>query len=305
MRDIEYGVPHRACPLDARLMVAQKKPPRMIDKRRLSLAVARAQRLQKERVGSDFLMQRMADELADRMAVINRTFEAPLLIAPNHPAITVALAPKVSGQITMIHEPDMFDEVLKAPRDDHDLIVTLGQLHLLDDVPGMLAQMERAMRPDGLLLACVPGAGSMDVARNALLAAEESITGGAAQRFMPLIDVRSAGALLQRAGFALPVADVDEVNVRYSDIKNLVGDLRAMSATNFRLSEHPVPLRRGVWKRFCEEMAQSADENERVSVGFHMVWMSGWAKADTQPKPLQPGSAEKSLSAVLGRRQAK
>ncbi|MEL6919450.1 MAG: SAM-dependent methyltransferase [Pseudomonadota bacterium] len=271
----------------------------MIDKRRLSLAVARARARQASVEGADFLLLRLAEDLADRLAVVTRQFAKALLIAPSHRAFLDVVRMRVDGAIDVIDERSMFGETLAAPGTGYDLVVSVGQLHLLDDVPGMLIQIGRVMVPDGLLIAAIPGVGTLDDVRTRLLSAELDLAGGAANRFLPLMDVRSAGALLQRTGFALPVSDVESVTVRYGRFESLVNDLRSMAATNCLLADTSRPLSRTIFDQLRSDWGAAPG---KVEVCYDMIWMSGWAKAASQPKPLKPGSANVSLADFLNKK---
>lgn len=173
-----------------------------------------------------------------------------------------------------------------------DLVVSAGVLDTVNDLPGALALARRALRPDGLLLAAFVGAGSLPVLRAALRTAEPEAT-----RLHPLVDVRSAGDLLVRAGFALPVADIEPLPVRYPHLLRLLGDLRGMAATN--LMRPQVPLRRSTLARAAEAFAANADPDGRVTETFNILYLTGWAPAETQPRPARRGSATASLADAL------
>lgn len=255
--------------------------------------------------GADFLLSRAQEELADRLAVTNRGFSDALVLGPEAQRVagTLMETGKVSAARPVATDKE---EVIDAQPASADLFVSLMHLHQLDDVPGALIQMRRALKPDGLLLACVPAAGTLQELREALLAAETQISGGAHARVMPFMDVRDAGALLQRAGLALPVADGDEVTVRYATVFDLMRDLRAMGATNV-LADRP---RRFSSRKLFFDAAEHyalrhADPDGRIRATYAFVWMSGWAPAENQPQPLKPGSATQSLAEALRDRSGK
>ena len=182
-----------------------------------------------------------------------------------------------------------------------DLLVSLLALQDANDIPGALIQIRRALRPDGLFLGAFSGAGTLVELRESLLAAETEILGGASPRVIPFTDVRDAGGLLQRAGFALPVTDVETVTVRYDTMFGLIRDLRAMGATNALMARSRRPGTRRLFQRAAEIYAERfSDADGRIRATFSFIWMSGWAPHGSQQKPLKPGSAEVSLTKALG-----
>lgn len=181
-----------------------------------------------------------------------------------------------------------------------DLIVAPLSLHLTNDLPGALIQARRALKPDGLFLAALVGGASLTELRQSLLAAE-SADGGAGPRVAPFADARDMAGLLQRAGFALPVADVDRHMVRYGSPLALLSDLRAMGETAALVQRPPRALTRGLLMRaMAHYQERFADPDGRVRATFEIVYAAGWAPADTQPKPLRPGSAKVRLADALG-----
>jgi SAM-dependent methyltransferase len=171
----------------------------------------------------------------------------------------------------------------------------------VNDLPGALAQIRRALKPDGLLLAALVGGASLTELRQAFAQAESEIEGGASPRVAPFADVRELGALMQRAGFALPVVDCDRLTVRYDTIFNLMRDLRRMGATNVLRERRRTPLRRATLARMAQVYAQRfADPDGRLRASFEIVWLSGWAPHESQQKPLKPGSAKQRLADALG-----
>jgi len=173
-------------------------------------------------------------------------------------------------------------------------------LQAMNDIPGMLVQIRRALRPDGLFLGAFAGAGTLFELRESLLAAETELYGGASPRVIPFTDVRDAGALLQRAGLALPVTDVETVAVRYDSLFGLLADLRAMGETSPLVDRSRRPGTRKLFARAAEIYAERfSDADGRVRASFSIVWMSGWAPDASQQKPLKPGSAKLSLKTIL------
>ena len=182
-----------------------------------------------------------------------------------------------------------------------DLVVSGLALHFVNDLPGTLLQVRRALKPDGLLLAAMLGGTTLTELRTALLAAEEEIEGGASPRVAPFADVRDLGALLQRAGFALPVADSETVTVTYAHPLALMRELRAMGAANALLHRRRSPLRRATLARALEIYADRFGlANGRIPATFEIITLTAWAPHESQQKPLQPGSAKARLAEVLG-----
>src|ERR1700691_3245789 len=185
-----------------------------------------------------------------------------------------------------------------------DLVVSALTLQFVNDLPGVLVQIRRALKPDGLFLAALLGGDTLAELRHSFAAAESEVEGGASPRVAPFADLRELGALLQRAGFALPVTDVDRVTVRYDTVFGLMHDLRRMGATNALLARRRTPLRRATLVRMAEIYAERfADNDGRVRATFEIVWLSGWAPHPDQQKPLKPGSAKTRLADVLGTRE--
>lgn len=276
------------------------------------LIVARRKRALAAAVpGAAFLAERLAEDLADRLATVERRFAEAVALHcfTPHAAQAIAASGK-AGRVTRIESDAAFlggEDGLVAPADrvplapeSADLVVSLLSLHEADDVPGQLVQIRRALRPDGLFLGALAGGGTLAELRDSLLAAETEVSGGAAPRIMPFTDVREAGALLQRAGFALPVADVDTITVRYDSMFGLLRDLRAMGATSALAERSRRPPRREMFRRAAELYAERhADRDGRVRATFSIVWLSGWAPHESQQKPLRPGSATASLKDFL------
>ncbi len=261
--------------------------------------------------GSDFLMRRACEDLADRLSLIERRFENAycLFCNSNLPAEVLRDSGKVD-RVTRIEIDSLLldrkdglvhaEEVFPVDPSQADLVVSIYALHEINDVPGLLAQIQRALKPDGLFLAAFAGAGTLAELRDCLLSAEAELTGNAAARIYPFMDVRDAGALLQRAGFALPVTDVDAATVRYPSLQALFRDLRAMGATNAMVADTRRPLNRGVVDGTAIRYAQRyADDDGRLRATFNTIWISGWAPHPSQQKPLKPGTASASLAEAL------
>jgi len=185
-----------------------------------------------------------------------------------------------------------------------DLVVSALALHHVNDLPGTLVQIRRALKPDGLFVAALLGGETLTELRQSFAAAESEIEDGISPRVAPFADLRDLGALLQRAGFALPVTDVDRVGVRYDSAFGLMGDLRRMGATNALVDRRRMPLKRATLLRMAEIYRQRfADADGRVRATFEFLWLSGWAPHQSQQQPLRPGSAQARLAEALGTRE--
>jgi SAM-dependent methyltransferase len=256
--------------------------------------------------GADYLHRRAEDELLARLGFVTRSFGRALDLGCGDGALSRALRAR-GLQVTSADPGGRFARAARGVHCDEDrlpfadgafdLVVSVGVLDSVNDLPGALALIRRALRPDGLFLAAFAGAGSLPRLRRAMLAADEA-EGGAAAHIHPQIDVRAAGDLLGRAGFALPVADVEMVEVRYSGLASLVRDLRAMGATNV-LADRPHPLGRiGLAAAIADFAADAAPDGKTVEQ-FNIIHLSGWAPAPDQPRPARRGSATASLADAL------
>ncbi|MGX5826442.1 class I SAM-dependent methyltransferase [Mesorhizobium sp. 43Arga] len=261
--------------------------------------------------GADFLMSRAAEELADRLGAVERRFgKATVLFCQTSAAADVLAASGKVADIVRVEADAVFLtgaaglvaplETVPFEPESLDLAVSLLSLQAMNDIPGMLIQIRRALRPDGLFLGAFAGAGTLFELRESLLAAETELYGGASPRVVPFTDVRDAGALLQRAGLALPVADVETVTVRYANLFALMADLRAMGETSALTDRSRRPGTQQLFARAAEIYGERfSDADGRVRASFSIVWMSGWAPDASQQKPLQPGSAKVSLKTIL------
>jgi SAM-dependent methyltransferase len=273
--------------------------PRLIDRAALRARQARALRGEP----ATFLLDRVAEDMQERLHAVLREFRdvadiwTPGDIFRDLPADRYAA-------IARIGMPDSDHERLPLAPQSLDLVLSALALHFANDLPGVMAQLRRALRPDGLFLAALLGGDTLTELRQAFAAAEVEIEGGLSPRVLPFADLRDLGALLQRAGFALPVADVDRVVVRYADAFALMQDLRRMGATNVLADRRRTPLRRATLLRMAQTYAERfADDDGRIRATFDIVWLSGWAPHESQQQPLQPGSAKASLAeAVRGRK---
>ncbi len=278
----------------------------------------RARRRRAASIGpATFLLDRVADDLADRLAAVVRRFELGLDLGTPGEAVGSALARlgSVGTIVSAAATPAsskafapagvVADEEALPFRDAaFDLIVSALALQFVNDLPGVLVQIRRALKPDGLFLAALLGGETLTELRQSFAEAESDVEGGASPRVAPFADLRDLGALLQRAGFALPVADADRVTVRYDSAFALMHDLRRMGATNPLIDRRRVPLKRATLMRAAEIYAQRfSDDDGRVRATFEILWLSGWAPHPSQQQPLRPGSAKARLADALGTRE--
>jgi SAM-dependent methyltransferase len=256
---------------------------------------------------ADFLVARAAEDLEERLAPVLREFAVTADIGTPTPAARDLLVRSGRSQtvVRVAHLPEAGavvgdDEALPLADGRFDLAVSLLALQAVNDLPGALIQIRRALKPDGLFLGSLLGGGTLNELRQAFTQAEAEIEGGASPRVAPFADVRDLGSLLQRAGFALPVTDVETVIVRYREPFALLRDLRAMGFANPLLDRRKTPLKRATLMRFAEIYAERfADSDGKLRATFEMVWLSGWAPHESQQKPLRPGSAKMSLAEAL------
>jgi SAM-dependent methyltransferase len=283
--------------------------PVVFDRRLLRARRARAAALGP----SAFLLERVAEDLADRLATVLRRFEVAVDLGTPTDAVSRVLT--ASGKVgTVVRAAEQAgDRAVAVMADEEalpfgdgalDLVVSALALQFVNDLPGTLIQVRRALRPDGLLLAALAGGDTLTELRQAFAAAEAEIEEGISPRVAPFTDVRDLGALLQRAGFALPVTDVDRVTVRYPSPIALLHDLRRMGATNALIERSRRPLKRATLQRMADIYAERfADDDGRIRATFEIVWLSGWAPHASQQKPLAPGSARQRLADALGTRE--
>jgi SAM-dependent methyltransferase len=276
-------------------------------------ALVRRHRRRAAAVGeATFLLDRVAEDMADRLAAVLRRFDIAVDLGTPGEAVREALARLGSiGTIIAVdalhrRRPAVIADEEALPFGDGtlDLVVSALALHYVNDLPGTLVQIRRALKPDGLFVAALFGGETLTELRQSFAAAESEIDGGVSPRVAPFADLRDLGALLQRAGFALPVTDVDRVGVRYDSAFDLMGDLRRMGATNALIARRRQPLRRATVTRMAELYAQRfADAGGRVRATFEIVWLLGWAPHPNQQQPLRPGAAKSRLADALGTRE--
>lgn len=262
---------------------------------------------------ADFLLERVAADLGERLEALLRRFDRVADLGTPGPHAAQQLA--VSGRAQDIFRVAPLEEAIGqgpwtglvgdpglipfAP-ESLDAVVSLLALQTVDDLPGTLAQIRRALKPDGLFLACLLGGQTLFELRDVFARAESEIEGGISPRVAPFADLRDLGGLLQRAGFALPVADCETLTVRYGTPLALLNDLRAMGATNILRERRKTPLKRATLMRALELYQELyADPDGRVRASFECLWISGWTPHPSQQKPLQPGTAKARLADAL------
>ncbi|MBW9087045.1 methyltransferase domain-containing protein [Rhizobium wenxiniae] len=277
------------------------------------LLASRRERAMANRIDkADFLLNLAAGEMAERLAVVERQF--PLAVELHGGTGIAAQKAMATGKIETIQRAETSErfanageQFLSAALDDVpvepvsvNLVLSPMALHVVNDLPGTLVRIRRALKPDGLFLAAIPGAGTLAELRDVLLAAEAELTGGASPRVIPFADVRDIGGLLQRAGFALPVVDAETYTVRYDSLFPLMRDLRAMGMANPLKGRSRKPLGRSFFLRAAEIYAERySDPDGRIRATFSIIYVSGWAPHESQQQPLKPGSAKVRLADAL------
>ena len=286
----------------------------LLDRRRRRAALDPASK------GARFLLEAVAAELAERLSLVERRFALGIDLA-SHSGEMAALL-RAGGQVDAVlrierdsallvpasstDETGLFvvadEEALPLKEDCADLIISALSLHLTNDTPGVLVQAQRALKPDGLFLAALLGGETLTELRTSLLAAEAELLGGVSPRVPPFVDIRGAGALLQRAGLALPVTDQDRTTVRYASMFELMRDLRTMGMANMLTERSRTPTRRSLFFRAAEIYRERfSDSDGRIRATFDVVYLSGWKPHESQQTPLRPGSAKASLADALKR----
>jgi SAM-dependent methyltransferase len=250
------------------------------------------------------LVEDTAVQAALRISAVNRRFMRGLDLHSRRQAFP-ALAPLADSWIRTGNETDSSviadDEWLPFAKESFDLITSILSLHTVNDLPGTLLQLRRLLKPDGLFIAAMFGGETLKELRAAFAAAEDEILGGASPRVAPFADVRDLGGLLQRAGFALPVADLERTVVRYREPSRLFADLRALGETNVLAARRQQALSKRMLATVVKEYrSRLGDSQGRVPATFEIVFLTGWAPHESQQKPLRPGSAKTRLADALG-----
>ncbi|WP_419905919.1 methyltransferase domain-containing protein [Kiloniella sp.] len=265
----------------------------------------------------DFLYREVADRLGDRLLDIARKFPEALNLGSQHNILTEVLgerggiekftASKYRASSSQIGNPDseegtheIVEEILPFEPQAYDLIISNLCLHWVNDLPGTLVQANRCLKPNGLFLSAMLGGETLKELRVALMEAEMEIEGGVSPRVSPLIDVRDAGALLQRAGFALPVTDYDRIEVSYASAFELMKELRGMGETNAVHNRRKTFTRRDTLLRAAQIYQEKfLDEEGRINATFDVIYLAGWAPHESQQQPLRPGTAATRLADFL------
>src|SRR5262245_47045148 len=278
----------------------------IFDRRLLCLRQRRARQL----TPATFLVDRVATDLGERLSAVLRKFDVAVDLGTASDAVRRVLAANKNIGTVFAAGMDGDDDGPRVIADEEalpfaegslDLVVSALAFQFVNDLPGTLIQIRRALKPDGLLLAALIGGDSLTELRSAFGAAESEVEGGISPRVAPFVDIREIGGLLQRAGFALPVVDSERVAVRYDSAIALMRDLRRMGATNILHERQRRPLKRATLARVSEIYVERySDPDGRVRATFEIIWLSGWVPHESQQKPLTPGSAAQRLADALG-----
>ena len=292
-------------------------PPRLFDR---TLHRRRLDRAARSGSAAGFLKARVAEDLVERLEAVRRDFPLAADLGARDGAFARALAvSEAAAKVGVLIETDLSlamldgrpgprlvadEERLPFAEASLDLVVSSLALHWTNDFIGALIQIRRALKPDGLFLGALLGGATLTELRQALTAAELELLGGSGPRVSPFADAYDGAGLMQRAGFALPVADVDRVNVRYPDALRLMADLRAMGETSVLADGARRPLSRAVLGRACALYAERfAEPDGRIAATFEIITLTGWAPHPDQPQPLRPGTAKMRLADALGVRE--
>jgi SAM-dependent methyltransferase len=271
--------------------------PQIFDRDLLNRRLARAARAG----ATTFLLDRVAEDLVERLSAVLRDFSVAADIATPTDALRRELADRVASIEAVSFGAR---ETLALKENSLDLAVSALALQFVNDLPGALTQIRLGLKPDGLLLAALLGGDTLTELRQSFAQAESDIEGGVSPRVAPFADLRDMGNLLQRAGFALPVIDVDRITVRYDNAFALMRDLRGMGATNILNERRRAPLRRATLMHMAQIYSERfADADGRIRATFDVVWISGWAPHASQQVPLKPGSAKARLADALSTKE--
>ena len=265
-----------------------QQPPILTDRAALARNRARARAMGDEAM---FLQREAIREVQERLELVNRTFTKPAV---------VAAFPHLWRDVLPGAEVVEDSDILPLEPAAHDLVVHAMALHWANDPVGQLVQAARVLRPDGLLLAIFPAGRTLAELRAVLAEAEVAVRGGLSPRVLPMGEIRELGALLQRAGLALPVADSLTLTASYDSALHLMRELRAMGEANALASRERRPLRRAVLEEAVRRYAEAYGRDGRVPATFELITLTGWAPDASQPRPLRPGSAAARLADVLG-----
>jgi len=269
-------------------------PPRIFDRATQKARLARAARLQ----GDNFLQNEALEGVKARLAPVNRAFATAL-------ALDAYAAASLQGADTKWRSARFDDDERLDAGGGYDLAVSVLGLHRLNDLPGALLQIRRALKPDGLFVAALFGGSTLTELRDAFAQGELETAGGMSPRVAPMADIRELGGLLQRAGFALPVADIERTTVRYRDFFTLVGDLRAMGETNALAARKHFLSRATLAASLAHYREKHSDSDGKLLATFDIVYLLGWSPDASQQQPLRPGSAKTRLADALGVKEHK
>ncbi|WEK04654.1 MAG: SAM-dependent methyltransferase [Candidatus Devosia phytovorans] len=273
------------------------QPPAIFDKPLIARHLARRTET------SDFVTDLILADLEDRLAALIRDFSRAAIIGPDLEKLpSSGRTASASFTFERYRAFDSHDDMPPLSGENYHLIVSLLELQAINDVPGYLARLRKHLAPDGLLMVAALGGETLTELREAFLSADIEIWGGAAARVAPMIQVRDAGALLQRAGLALPVADVETHVVRYASPFALMAELKALGASN-PLMDRPKRLATPTLLAAAAEAyaARDGDADGRIRATLEIIWLSGWVPHESQQQPLKPGSATSRLGDVLGK----
>ncbi len=276
------------------------EPEKIFDR---ALYVSRQDRTR--RAGPDFLSRTAAEEVLERLLLVTRSFDRALIVAPAPALVADRLA--TSGKLRdIVPQVPTAAENFNLEPAGFDAVFSILDLHAVNDVPGALVQYRRTLRPDGLFMACLFAGASLTELRQSWLEAEAALTDGASPRVAPMIDVRELGSLLQRAGLALPVTDIDRTLVRYADPIALMHELRSLGLSNPLAARSRRPVsRRLLGAAASIYQSRFADADGRVRASVEIAWATAWSPHESQPKPLKPGSATTRLADHLKVREEK
>jgi SAM-dependent methyltransferase len=269
--------------------------PKLFDRALLRARQRRARRGEP----ATFLLERVAEDMEERLHAVLRDFADVAEIWTPGELLRKPSSDRFKS-IARIGLDDSEHETLPFPPESLDLVVSGLAFQFVNDLPGVLTQIRRALRPDGLLLAAMIGGDTLTELRQSFAAAEAELESGVSPRVAPFADLRDVGALLQRAGFALPVTDVDRIVVRYASAFALMQDLKSMGATNVLVERRRTPTRRATLLRMAQIYGERfADSDGRIRATFDVIWLSGWAPHESQQQPLKPGSAKAGLAEAV------
>ena len=291
-------------------------PPRLFDRQ---LLARRRNRAAPKLADYNFLVRRAFEDMCDRVDSITRDFDRAAILGGGPGLADELRAHAAAAKIGWLTQSDLAadvaarldrpalcldEEALPIAEESLDLVLAPWGLHWTNDLPGVLVQINHALKPDGFFAASLLGGSTLTELRQCLMTAESELTGGVAARVSPYAGTFDMAALLQRAGFAMPVADIDRVTVRYDNAFALMADLRGMGETSVLADRPQKPASRALFTRTAQLYAEKfADPDGRIRASFEIIHAAGWAPHPDQPKPKRPGSATHRLADALGVRE--